>query len=412
MDRIVNWFTVRRWMAIGVFNLLLVAAFGLLMRLKVLLPLAFVDQKHIMHAHSHFAFSGWVSHALMLLLAMVVHGKSGQEKLPKAYQYLLLGNLFVSYGMLATFSYQGYGPYSICFSTLSILLSYVFAYRAWHDIRISELSRMVQRWFRSALLFLVLSSVGTFYLAYLQKTGSVDTHQQLASVYFFLHFQYNGWFFFACMGLASYWLTKQGLALPIEKVVYRIFSWACIPAYMLSILWYNLPTVLYIVLVVVVSFQLIAWGLWLQMIYKQSRQHILLFSSSLVKGLIFAVVLAASIKFLLQTFSVIPSLSVLAYSFRPIVVGYLHLVLLGIITLFILAFAFQARIFAVSVWIKMSVIGFVSGVVLNELLLMLQGVSGIMGVFIPYIPFALSVAAGILFLSIFFLIVFVVNKSD
>src|SRR5690606_10690149 len=411
MNSIINYFTVKRWMVLGVVNLLVVASFGVLMRLKVLLPLAFVDQKHIMHAHSHFAFSGWISHALMLLLVMVVHDKSRKERLPGKYQFLLFGNLLVAYGMLVTFAYQGYGTYSICFSTLSILLSYVFAYMAWRDIRVSELNLTVQRWFRSALLFLVLSSVGTFYLAYLQKTGSVDTRQQLAAVYFFLHFQYNGWFFFMCMGLANHWLARQGIVLRIGKLVCRVFSWACIPAYMLSILWYNLPMWLYVLLVVVVILQLLAWAMWIWAISRQLPRIRSLLSSSLVKGLLCAVALAASIKFLLQTFSVIPSLSVLAYSFRPIVVGYLHLVLLGVITLFLLAFAFQTGIFSRIRLAGFSVTAFVVGVILNELLLMIQGVGGMVGVYVPHIPIALAVAAGVVLVALVFLCVAVAPNS-
>ncbi len=411
MGRIMNWFTVRRWTIIGIFNLLLVASFGLLMRLKVLLPLSFVDQKHIMHAHSHFAFSGWISHVLMLLMVIVLYGRSSRESLPGKYQLLLFGNLLVSYGMLVTFSYQGYGLYSICFSTLSILLSYIFAFIAWRDIRVSELSLTVQRWFRSALLFLVLSSIGTFYLAYLQKTGSVDTRQQLTAVYFFLHFQYNGWFFFTCMGLASHWLVRQGIVMPIGKLVYRIFSWACIPAYMLSILWYNLPVWMYVLLVIVVILQLSAWTMWVWGISREAGRIKPLLSSSLVKGLLCAVALAASIKFLLQTFSVIPSLSVLAYSFRPIVVGYLHLVLLGVITLFLLAFVFQAEIFSRTRLVGFSVAAFVVGVILNELLLMVQGAGGIVGVYVPHIPVGLAVVAGVMFVSLVFLCLAVARNS-
>src|SRR5690606_19760589 len=160
---------------------------------KVLMPLPFIDQKQIMHAHSHFAFSGWVSHVLMLLFAMVTLHKKGLDILPGKYQLILLGNLIASYGMLITFTYQGYGTYSISFSTLSILLSYAFAYTAWRDLRISDLGSTVRSWFRAALFFLVISSIGTFYLAYLVKTGNVDSRLQLAAVYFFLHFQYNGW---------------------------------------------------------------------------------------------------------------------------------------------------------------------------------------------------------------------------
>ncbi len=387
-------------MIIGIVNLVLVAGFGLMMRFKVLMPLPFIDQKQIMHAHSHFAFSGWVSHVLMLLFAMVTLHKKGLDILPGKHQLILLGNLIASYGMLITFTYQGYGTYSISFSTLSILLSYAFAYTAWRDLRISDLGNTVRSWFRAALFFLVISSLGTFYLAYLVKTGNVDSRLQLAAVYFFLHFQYNGWFFFTCMGLANHWLIQEDVQLRYKRRVFQIFAWACIPGYLLSVLWYNLPMWLYVLLVIVVIFQLSAWTLWLRAIRKQLAQIKQRIGMPIVAWLFCAVLIAASIKFLLQTLSVIPSLSSLAYSFRPIVVGYLHLVLLGIITFFILGFMLQTRVVAVTRMTNMAMMGFILGVVLNEVLLLLQGAGGIIGVFIPHIPIGLGIVAVILFLSL------------
>ena len=49
---------------------------------------------------------------------------------------------------------------------------------------------------------------------------------------------------------------------------------------------------------------------------------------------------ALSIKFLLQLGSTIPAISQLAFGFRPIVIAYLHLVLLAIITLFLLFYIY------------------------------------------------------------------------
>ena len=46
-------------------NLAIVALLGVIMRYKILYPLPFVDQKKFLHAHSHFAFSGWVTLALI-----------------------------------------------------------------------------------------------------------------------------------------------------------------------------------------------------------------------------------------------------------------------------------------------------------------------------------------------------------
>ena len=77
------------------------------------------------------------------------------------------------------------------------------------------------------------------------------------------------------------------------------------------------------------------WFAMFQIIRKQvlpSRQRIIK-PARIILTLSF---LALTIKFMLQSGSVIPSLSTLAFGFRPIVIGYLHLVLLGFTTLFLL----------------------------------------------------------------------------
>lgn len=69
--RFVEQISIKGWIRIGVLNLLLVAVLGILMRLKFILPIPFLDLKHVQHAHSHFAFAGWVTHMLMLFLVLV-----------------------------------------------------------------------------------------------------------------------------------------------------------------------------------------------------------------------------------------------------------------------------------------------------------------------------------------------------
>src|SRR3546814_9039554 len=58
------------------------------------------------------------------------------------------------------------------------------------------------------------------------------------------------------------------------------------------------------------------------------------------KWLIGCSALAFSIKVILQAGSTIPSLNNMAFGYRPIVIGYLHLVFLGIVTLFLLGYLF------------------------------------------------------------------------
>jgi hypothetical protein len=339
----------------------------------------------------------------MVLLVTTVLGTGVQQVPPPRYQSLFWSNLIAAYGMLITFSIQGYATFSIAFSTLSVLISYIFAASAWRDISRSALASTTKRWLKAALFYLVISSVGTFYLAYLMKSGNVDHKRQLAAVYFYLHFQYNGWFFLICMALASHWFHIRQLAIRHEKWIQFIFILGCIPAYMLSILWYDLPIALYSFLVCVVILQVAGWAIWLHSLWQNRTRLHLLEKNSMIKMLVYCVVIAASIKFILQAFSVIPSLSVLAYSFRPIVIGYLHLVLLGIITLFLLTYIFQNGFFPITRLARIAVLSFVIGIIFNEALLMLQGVGGLVRIYIPNIPYALAGAAAVMFISLILL---------
>src|SRR5690606_19867172 len=78
---------------------------------------------------------------------------------------------------------------------------------------------------------------------------------QLASIYFFLHFQYNGWFMFACFGLAHHWLQRQGIFPKHASFVFWAFALTSIPTYLLSVLWWNIPSWLYALVVSAVILQ-------------------------------------------------------------------------------------------------------------------------------------------------------------
>lgn len=394
MIALLNRMTIGRWAWLGLFNLLCVAFLGLLMRLKFVMPLPWMDQKNFMHAHSHFAFSGWVSHVLMVLMLMCIYGKVSKEVLPLKYQRIVLANVLLAFAMLISFSLQGYGMSSIVFSTLSLLVSYVFAFYCWRDLNEAKLDRITVCWFRAALFFLVLSSLGTFFLAYLRATHIIDARKQLASVYFYLHFQYNGWFFFACMGLFSYWLHLKEIMLRQAKTVFFLFFFCAIPTYFLSVLWWNIPLWLYLLLGVIVVVQLLAWSVYVYALVKDVRK--VDDRMSVVKWMQGGVLLAVFIKLLLQALSAIPSLSQLVYSFRPVIIAYLHLVLLVIITLFILSYFYQMNVLRIRKSTPYWTVILVAGIVGNELLLALQGGVSLIGVFIQYIPFGLVIVSAIM----------------
>lgn len=301
--------------------------------------------------------------------------------------------------MLVSFIIQGYGFFSISFSTLSIITSYFFAVVYWKDLNRIKEKRISHWWFKSALVFSVLSSVGAFGLAFMMANKMNDQNWYLAAIYFFLHFQYNGWFFFAGMGLLVAKLEGINNNYKYLKISFLLFAGACIPAYFLSALWLPFPFIVYIVIVLAVIAQLAGWVLMINLLIK-NQPFIQIQFSKVGKILLCLAAIAYSIKLLLQTGSVHPALSQLSYGFRPIVIGYLHLVLLAVTSIFILGYILSFELIPVTKRLITGIIIFVAGIIINELLLMIQGVAALTYTSIPYINMLLIIAALILFTGI------------
>ncbi|TDO26515.1 hypothetical protein [Sediminibacterium goheungense] len=377
----------RQWVSIGICNLILVALLGCIMRYKIIYSLPWLHQKHILHAHSHFAFSGWISQLLMVLLVGTLHNR--MQAFVK-YRYLLIANLLTAYGMLLSFPFEGYGPVSISFSTASILISYLFSYRFLRDLR--QQPSPATQWFRAAVFFWVLSSLGAFTLSYLMASHTITQRWYLAAVYFFLHFQYNGWFFFGCMGILFAQLKQTRQVFAYHKRIFRCFVIACTPAYGLSVLWAALPLWVNL-LVAAAAIAQVAGGIYLWKLVLQQNTAWQNRWPLLARQTGMLVMIALSSKLLLQLFSTIPSLSDLAFGFRPVVIGYLHLVLLGIISLFLITTILVYTSGTKMKWMRRGIRVFTAAIVLNELLLMLQGVCAMAYIAIPGIQQILLFAA-------------------
>ena len=389
---------LRKWLTISFLNLLLVASLGLILRYKIAFYLPFIDQKYILHSHSHFAFSGWITQTLMVLLVHYLILKNGEQILKK-YRWLLYANLITAYGMLVSFIIQGYAFFSISFSTLSIFVSYFFAIYYWKDLNKLDEKKVCHWWFKAALVFSVISSIGAFGLAYMMANKIMNQNWYLASIYFFLHFQYNGWFLFAGMGLLVSKLEELKTAVKNMKIAFMFFCFACIPAYFLSALWLPFPHIIYSSIIAAVIAQLAGWVLMLKVFIKNKifiSQHF----SKYGKVLLLLSALAFSIKLLLQSGSIHPSLSQLSYGFRPIIIGYLHLVLLAVTSIFIIGYIISFELVPITKKLISGAFVFVAGIIINELLLMVQGVAALTYTIIPYINILLLIAAVILFAGI------------
>jgi hypothetical protein len=386
--------SLRKWLQVSIFNLMLIALIGVILRYKIAFSLPFIDQKYLLHGHSHFAFAGWITQALMALLVAYLSEKSGENYFKK-YRWLLYANLVTAYGMLLTFPLQGYAFSSILFSTLSIFVSYVFAVNFLRDSRKIKDRNTGHGWFTIAILCNAVSSIGPFALSYMMATKNIQQNWYLASIYFFLHFQYNGWFFFACMGLLHYQLSKYGVTSYALKRVFILFAIALLPAFFLSVLWWPIPSWIYILVVIAAICQLAGWWLLIRLLQQQLSQ-IKKKLSTVSKYLFILCAIAFTIKLCLQAGSVIPSLSNLAFGFRPIVIGYLHLVLLGVISIFIISYTTTNKLITVNRPTITGFIIFTAGIFINELLLMIQGVAGLNYEGVPFIHVFLLASAIIL----------------
>lgn len=379
-------FSASYWLRFSLFNLFLVAFLGSLMRYKIGFEFPHFNQKYIQHAHSHFAFAGWITQSLYVLLVNHLSTNRSDFYYPP-FRRVLLANLLCAYGMLISFFLQGYSFLSITFSTLSIVLACVFAFLFFRELKRQGIHNSYSHWFKSALWFNIISSIGTFYLAYIMISRNFNENWYLAAVYFYLHFQYNGFFLFSCMGLAVNGLNKHYPHYTIKPILYKLFLWTAIPAYFLSVLWAKLPSWLYVIVVVAAIVQLIPWFILL----KELKQLKLFknLKDKLVYSIFLFVILAYTTKLFLQLGSTVPIISKLAFGFRPVVIAYLHLVLLAVISVFLLGYAYSMGLFLRNKRLVSGIIIFLSGVLLNELLLGLQGIASFSYVVIPNIQFYL-----------------------
>jgi hypothetical protein len=120
-----------------------------------------------------------------------------------------------------------------------------------------------------------------------------------------------------------------------------------------------------------------AWFLFILLV---SHHHLVLLNNKIfpqLNYLLYLSAIALTTKLLLQAASAIPSLSQLAYGFHPIVIGYLHLVLLGFTTLFILGYIFANNYLLFNKTTFAGTLVFTLGIIINEVLLMIQGTADI-----------------------------------
>ncbi len=370
------------WMKFALVNFCIVAVLGVIMRYKILFSLPWLDQKHLQDAHSHFAFYGWITTAIYILLTDYLR-KTMPNVAMKKYRALIIVNVVSAFAMLATFIYGGYFWASIAASTAALLCSFVFAGVFYKDT--AGLRDASKIWFRSALFFAVISSLGVFNLAYMKMTGTVSQSMYLASEYYFLHFQYNGFFIFSCIGLLLFSMKEAGAILTKKEnnILFFLMFFGCLVGFGLSVLWMEMPAWVFASIIITTVGQTVG----AVMLYRYVRKHwtnLVVKWSPMHRFVLMYAGFAFAVKTLLQLGSNVPAISQFAFGFRNVVIAYLHLVLLMCIATFLVNQILATNRFKVTSAVLTGLKLLLLGIFLNELILGLMGVFSIKYVAVPY----------------------------
>ncbi|QJB32998.1 hypothetical protein HF324_17055 [Chitinophaga oryzae] len=365
--------TERKWITIALINLMIVAVLGVLLRTRILFPLPGINFGYWLYAHSHFAVGGWITLCLFTLMTYRLLPAAGSGK--RIYPVLLTGVLISSVGMLLSFPFQGYALFSIIFSTLFMVCTWAFGWVFVRDLLKAGTERSVTLLAAGSLVSLALSCVGPFSLAYMMATHQRDTVFYHDAIYTYLHLQYNGFFALGVFSLFCHHLGPAGA----EKVRYRFALALCasvLPTLFLSYLWHQPPVVIRVVAGAGSVLLLLVLARFAEM--ARSVKPELYGVNPFARRIGALALMAFALKTLAQLLTIFPAVGNAIFSNRPVIVMYLHLVMLGFVTLYLFAQLLYAGFFATAkVLAGLGMVVFIIALVFNEVLLVMQGLPGV-----------------------------------
>jgi hypothetical protein len=209
---------LRRLYALALLSFILAGFTGALMRWWMLngFPVG-VNFINVRHAHSHWMYFGWVTPALMALIAARLPALTGRS-FSRGVVWVIASTLFLGVISFGAFFAWGYQPAEVAGKRLplGIIVSslhmipwglYIFLY--WRAARGLTRTRPMRLW-DAALFFMALSSAGGLARASLAMLQIQDPFLSAASVHMFLDLFSDGWFVLGLLGLYVSWLPAPG----------------------------------------------------------------------------------------------------------------------------------------------------------------------------------------------------------
>ncbi|WP_108867543.1 hypothetical protein [Aquimarina aquimarini] len=380
---------------------LLAAMLGVFLRFLYVFDIS-VNYKYIVHAHSHIALLGWVYVAIITIFYRLYLDQCGAEKY---YRIIFWCTQVTLVGMLLSFPFQGYALFSIIFSTLFLFTSYWYVWFFIKNIPSSYKTTKSYKCIKTALWYMVVSSVGPWALGAIMNTLGAGSVWYKLAIYFYLHFQYNGWMILALFGAMFYVLEKQNLKIS-NKNFNRFFigiNISIVLTFFLSILWTEPSGFYYFLAGIGCLFQVLAFILFIKIMLDSGliANKIL---SKLQLQIIQTVVVLMTVKIVLQLLSSIPYFANLATTILDFTIGYLHWTFLGVISVGLFFFLEYFSLIKIP---KKGYYIYMLGFVLTELFIFYKGMIVWLDLsfFLEYF-LLLSIASVIIFIGILYCFLF------
>ena len=317
--------------------------------------------KHLMHTHSHIALLGWLYNAALIVLQYLIFKRKNS-----AFNTLFWVSQITFIGMMFSFPFQGYAFASITFSTLYLFTSYYLVYLIFKESVWIE-NKYVVLFVKWGGIYLVLSSFGPFSLGFIMAKGLQDTFWYKLSIYWFLHFLYNGFFVFVIFG---YFLNNLKSHVN-QKAIFWLMNLSVIPIYLLDVLWLEPGLPLYVIALAGSIFQLIAFVLLLK-----GKRLLNQFRQKWIRFILQITLIVYVLKLVFQVLSVLPWVqNFLAETAAYSIIGFIHLVMLGFFTLLFLALFIDNKMLHFSSTVKIGLSVLITGIFLSEILLFSQSIT-------------------------------------
>jgi len=385
----------KKLVVICLINFFIAAIMGLALRYSFINSINF-NYRYLTHAHSHVAMLGWV---YLMLYVLIIHYFVPKKK--PVYNRLFWLTEFSVIGMMVSFPLQGYAAISIAFSTLHILCSYYFVYLIWKHQKINSI--VTSKLLKVSLLFMLLSTIGVWCLGpAVSMQGQTSAFYQIA-IQFFLHFQFNGWFLIAVIAVFFHILNIENSKQ--FRLFINLFITSTIFTLALPIQWFAPHNVFLWINGIGVMLQL-ATLYYFSIIIKPKLYKVLQTDSKLLIYLFSFSIFCYILKVLLQLLSIVPEFTEVIYTHRNFVIGFIHLLMLGVISGFLFSFILKSDLLRYSKTLYLGIYSFLLGFGLTEILLLFQGYkfyygSGlIQNYYMLLFLFSILLPLGILFLLI------------